>query len=72
MDIGTDDDDGLAHLLGLDGGDDARGSAAVDHDVVSLSRSETQGEQAEQGEAEEHAELKLVLAVCGWRLAVRR
>jgi len=38
MDVGSDDKDGLAHLLGLDGGDDPRGSAAVDDDIVGLGR----------------------------------
>jgi hypothetical protein len=42
----------------LDGGDDSRGSAAVDDDIVGLGRDEAEGEE--------------VLAVCGWRLAVRR
>jgi hypothetical protein len=54
MDVGSDDKDGLAHLLGLDGGDDPRGSAAVDDDIIGLGRDEAEGEQARDEQAEEH------------------
>ena len=54
MSVGADDDDGLSHLLGLDGGDDAGGRAAIDDDVIGFRRGETQREEAKKGEAEEH------------------
>ena len=47
-------------------------SAAGDYDIVGLGRDEAEGEEARDEQAEEHGELKEVLAVCGWRLAVRR
>ena len=45
-----DDDDGLAHLFGLDGGDDGGAGAAVDDEVVVLSGG---GESEEEGEDED-------------------
>ena len=72
VDVGADDDDRLAHLLGLDGGDDPGGSAAVDDDVVGLCGGEAQGEEAEEGKAEEHGDLKEVSAAGGWRFGDNR
>ena len=72
MSVGPDDDHGFAHLLRLDGGDDSGGGSAIDDDVIGLRGGEAQGEEGKQGKAEEHGESKEVLAVGGWRLAVRK
>jgi hypothetical protein len=52
--VRSDDDHGLAHLLGLDGGDDAGGSAAVDDEVIGLRGGEAESKKAEERQAEEH------------------
>jgi hypothetical protein len=52
--VRTDDDDGLAHLLHLDGGDDAGGGTAVDDEVVGFSGGKAERAEAEEREAEEH------------------
>ncbi len=47
---GADDDGGLAHALGLDGGGDGTGGAAVDDEVVGLGGAGARAGEEEGGE----------------------
>ena len=61
--VGRDDDDGLAHARGLNGGRDGGRGAAVDHDVVSGARLRPQERRRERSEPE----LQQCASIhCGW------